>query len=268
MILALIASATAACTTYGPPRRVGRVGDPTLIEISGIAVSQQHPGTLWLHEDSGRPAVLTATDETGATNATITLLNAENRDWEDLALGPCGDRTCLFVADIGDNAVSRSSITIYRLPEPDPTAGDQAIAPERFTATYPDGPHNAEALVVTPDGLPLIVTKGQEAALYAFPTLEEGPVELVRVGTVDATRGLAGFFDLVTAADLSADGALLAVRTYGRIWLYPRGGDGTERRAVRSRWERQGEALALGSGGLWHVSEGRRPALYRLACIQ
>ena len=39
-------------------------------------------------------------------------------DWEAIAVGPCGSRTCLFVGDIGDNKARRKHITIHRVTEP------------------------------------------------------------------------------------------------------------------------------------------------------
>lgn len=264
-----------SCTRYDEPDVMGRVEDKALTEISGIVASHDHPGVLWIHEDSGRPAKLTAIDAAGQTLATITLSGVNNLDWEDIALGPCDAGTCLFVADVGDNNKERGSVDVLRLPEPDPAAGDQTILPERFPATYPAGPRNAEALVVTADGVPHILTKGDTTEIYRYPSLTpDQSVTLEAAGSVDAVYGKkSGLADLVTAADLSPDGQQLAVRTYGRIWLFAVGEAGltgafTERVEVESRTELQGEALAFDRDGqaLWHVSEGKRPSLYRIGC--
>ena len=61
------------CESYARPTARGRVADGALDEISGIVVSRQNPGVLWVHEDSGNPAVLTALDTSGRTLATLTL---------------------------------------------------------------------------------------------------------------------------------------------------------------------------------------------------
>lgn len=263
-----------ACARYDETVATGRVEDKSLAEISGIVASHDHPGVLWIHEDSGRPAELTAINTAGETLATVTLSGVKNVDWEDLSLGPCDAGTCLFVADIGDNNKARDSVDVLRLPEPDPAAGDQAVQPERFPATYPAGPRNAEALVVTADGLPHIITKGTTTEVYRYPALTaDQPVALEAVGALDAVYGKkSGLADLVTAADLSPDGQRLAVRTYGRIWLFTVGeaglGDLSERAEVETRAEFQGEALGFDADGrsLWHVSEGKRPSLYRIPC--
>ena len=75
-------------------------------------------------------------------------------------MGPCGTASCLHIADIGDNDASRDRVTIYRLPEPEGASGS-AAATDSFHATYPDGPHDAEALLIDGNGRLYIVTKGE-----------------------------------------------------------------------------------------------------------
>ena len=35
-----------------------------------------------------------------------------------MASAPCGNGSCLYIADIGDNDAKRKEVTIYRVPEP------------------------------------------------------------------------------------------------------------------------------------------------------
>ena len=61
----------------------------------------------------------------------------------------------MWVADIGDNITSethRTTIALWRIP---PDGG----APVINRLTYPDGPHDAEALLFSGDGRPVVVTK-------------------------------------------------------------------------------------------------------------
>ena len=91
-------------------------------------------------------------------------------DWEDLAVGPCPEGSCLYIADIGDNNRARRQITIYRVPEPRPD--DKATAARRgMDVAYPDGAHDAEALFVTPNGQLFLVSKenARTTALYRVP---------------------------------------------------------------------------------------------------
>ena len=120
---------------------------PELTEASGIAMSRRVPGRLWAHNDSGEP-VLFALDERGSVTGRIRLTGATVEDWEAIAVGPCGAGSCLYLADIGDNDAERKRVTIYRLPEPAGATGSVPVT-DVFHATYPDGPHDAEALLIS-----------------------------------------------------------------------------------------------------------------------
>lgn len=266
-------STPVVCAEFDAPETTGSVVDDAITEISGIVASRTHPGVLWIHEDSGAAAQLTALDETGQTLAVITLDGVSNRDWEDLATGPCGEETCLFVGEIGDNAEVHDAISVLRLPEPDPTIGDQTVTATRFDAQYPGGSRDAEAMMVTPEGLPVVITKDEETEVYAYPSLDaENTVTLTAMGRLDTVAGDSfSMGDQVTAADLSPNGLQLAVRTYTRIWLFDvtAGMDAaTNRQSVDSKAEMQGESLGYDSDGLglWHVSEGKYAKLYHLRC--
>jgi phytase-like protein len=151
------------CRPSGAVIRLDELG-----EASGIAASRRTPGTFWALNDSGQP-VIYALDAMGKVTARVRLTGATVDDWEAITVGPCASGTCLYVGDIGDNNGSRKAITIYRLPEPAP--GDSSAQPDVIHATYPDGPQDAESLLVTPDGSLYIVTKGEKGsvALYRFP---------------------------------------------------------------------------------------------------
>ncbi len=266
-----------------------RVGP--LVEASGLAVSRTQPGVLWAHNDSGDTARVFAFGENGRKLGIFTLAGAEAVDWEDMALGPdvddsgepVADTDALYLADIGDNDAVRSSVTIYRVPEPEVTAGQEPVTAtvdgvDRFTFTYPDGPRDAEALFVDrTDGTFYVIEKrlaggpvgiyrgslsGWDADAAALPALE-------RVGTF---RPGPSTFASVTGADLSPDGSVLAVRTYGSVRLFQRG-DGADLADVLAGEpctgpvpvEVQGEAVALtpDADAYYTLPEGARPVLSR-----
>ena len=69
----------ALCTDYVGPRVLGRVTDPRLSEISGLAASRAHPGVLYVQNDSGEPhARFFAIDTTGAVLAEHFHKGSEN----------------------------------------------------------------------------------------------------------------------------------------------------------------------------------------------
>ncbi|MCW2633137.1 MAG: hypothetical protein JWR88_2099 [Pseudonocardia sp.] len=176
-------------------------------------------------------------------------------DVEDLARSPDG---VFWLADIGDNDRRRSTIALITL------SGDGSARLHRLT--YPDGPHDAEALLLDGVGTPLLVTKEPTgpAGIYQ-PTgrlAEPGPTPLSRVGQLDLppSRTVGGPVGgvgtrLVTGGATTADSRLAAVRTYTDAWLFPApDGDllaalGRPPMQVPLPGEPQGEAIAFGPDG-------------------
>jgi len=202
---------------------------PRLDESSGIAPSRR-PGVYWTHNDSGDGPFLYATDSTGRDLGRIRVEGARNVDWEDLARAPCAapPGTCLFVGDIGDNSARRRWIVVYVVPEPEPPSGPadterRVVAIDSIRLRYPDHPHDAEALAVTPEGRLLIITKdlSHPARLFSAPLAGHGrdPVVLEPVCTLAmGINPLVG--RLATGAALSPDGLWLVVRTYVSLHVF------------------------------------------------
>jgi hypothetical protein len=140
-----------------------------LSEASGVAASPAYAGVLWAHNDSGEPRIF-ALNEQGALTGRVRVTGAKVEDWEDIALGPCPQGSCIYIADVGDNRGNRDHVTVYRVPEPSPHQSTTAPT-EVFRARYADGAHDAESLFVTPKSEVFIITKGDPGpiALYRFP---------------------------------------------------------------------------------------------------
>src|SRR6476619_6236933 len=92
-----------AAADWGTPSPIGTIPAVQLPELSGLAASRLHPGTLYAHNDSGDYARFFAIDESGRFLAQIDLPGATSIDWEDIAVARCPTGWCVFVADIGDN---------------------------------------------------------------------------------------------------------------------------------------------------------------------
>lgn len=189
-------------------------------ESSGAAMDPRSTEVFWSHGDSGAEPALYALASDGRLLGRVFLSGARNRDWEDMAIGPCPGGDCVYVGDIGNNQPGSNEVVLYRAPLPQPT--DSATAPaETFRARFPGGGRDTEALFVTPDGGVYLVNKGQndDIELWRWPTpLQPGPVDLVRVRTLAPEPDQPG--DAVTGAGASRDGRWVAVRTYGRLALY------------------------------------------------
>ena len=215
---------------YQPFTVLGQIADRSINESSGLAASRRNPGLLWTHNDSDDDPIVYCLDLQGRSCGAWKVTGAEAFDWEDVAAGP-GPRAgepYLYVGDIGDNIDQRSEIVVYRIPEPTAGAGGAvptkaspaATAPaEALRLRYPDGPHNAEALLVHPTTADVyVISKDAQAArVYkaAAPLDASKATALTQVGTVrlgTAGRGL----EQVTGGDISPDGRRVALSTYAR----------------------------------------------------
>jgi hypothetical protein len=101
--------------------------------------------------------------------------------------------------------------------------------------TYPDGPHDAEALLLAPDGTPYLVTKEILGAsgVYrpATAMVDGGTVAMAKVASVGVTfTGTAGGpvgkegQVLVTGGAVAKDGSAIALRTYTDAYVWPLSG--------------------------------------------
>jgi len=209
-------------------RRTGWLGN-WLKETSGLAISQAHPGILWSHNDSGGDAVLFATDTTGADRGRFTVMGVENRDWEDLALGPCPQGTCLYIAETGDNPENDRSAAIYRIPEPDPSRPGLARGVERLVFRYPDRPRDVEAIFLAPDSSVHLISKGVRSEIehYRLPAsawLAKGTAVAERLPMPSLGAGARRW---VTGAAMGADGATVMLLTYRDLWRLSLAMDGS-----------------------------------------
>ena len=229
-----------------------------LSEASGLAVSRSTPGRLWSHNDSGKPVIF-ALDAKGNVSGQVEIAGARVQDWEAMSSAPCAGGSCLYIGDIGDNDAKRNEITIYRVPEPAGNASS-AKADAVIRASYPDGAHDAEALLAAPDGALYIVTKGETGhiALYRVPRNARDGATLESVGVL--SKGTAGQPERITDGAISADGEWVVLRTRTSLTFYRaaeflKGNFKETRRIdVRSLGEPQGEAVAFGAGNTIYVA--------------
>jgi hypothetical protein len=247
-------------------RVTGRVGDPTANELSGLVRSPSQADLLWSHDDSGAGPILYGLRTDGRVAARPTVTGAQAVDWEDIAAGP---GPLLYVGDIGDNDRDRASIDVYRVREP--RVGDAATAPAaRLRLHYPDGPHDAETLLVDPLRGDLIVVTKTLGGASAYRTSARLPAgSETTFGPAHPVAGIS----FATGGDVSADGRIVAVRGYDRVGVWLR--HGRERLTTTLARkpcvsptsllsEGQGEALALDRHGrsFITVAEGA-PAVLR-----
>jgi hypothetical protein len=223
-------SAACGCDAYSQPVLLGNIDATILPELSGLAASRSHAGVLYAHNDSGDAARFFALRDSAVLLGEFDLFGATAVDWEDIAVGPCPSGTCVFLGDTGDNDIKRAEYAVYRVAEPDPTAAagmKQTVPYTRFRFIYPDGPHNAETLLVHPTtGDVYVVTKvgGYAAHVYRLPSdaKPDTLTTLVAIGPL----GLPAEAGVVTAGDIAPCGTRVILRTYGALYEFrvPAGG--------------------------------------------
>lgn len=218
---------------YGAAENVGTLGDDTVVEVSGMAGSVRTPGLYYVVSDEPGTSEVAVVRDDGALVATIELAGMDTENAEALAVGPCGDdarTSCLYVGDIGDH-VGRDHVVVYRAPEPDLDDPPGSVDADALEYRYEDGPTDAEALLVDPDGRPLIVSKApfdEDTGETGSTRLYRGPAdggELALLGEIALPEPENGFLagivgNVVTdaSADLAAGRVLL--RTYDEVLEY------------------------------------------------
>lgn len=250
VLLGLLSTAPAAADPVPTPACT--VTDPRLAELSGLVADDQH---WYAITDGGTAATVWVLGKDCQVQGQITGA-VDPYDVEDVARGADGT---FWLSDTGDNDEDRDTIALISLTP----AGEAAI----HRLTYPDGKHDAEALLLDRAGVPYIVTKSPLGTADVYrpvgPLAVPGPTPLEKVATVRLTStdtpggpvpGLVGSVT-VTGAATSADGTAIALRTYTDAYLFPvRDGDlvaalATSPVRVPLPNEAQGEAIAFQPDG-------------------
>lgn len=165
---------------------------------------------------------------TGELIRSITVANASNRDWEDLAVGD----GYLFIGDFGNNLGTRKDLAIYRVPITDVLTSAQVSA-ERIDFNYPEQsdfsgtdenhPYDCEAMIFHHDKLHLFTkNRGTEDSHHYVLKNEIFVQSAVFIETIETES-------LISAAEIDATTGeiiLLGMKPFGTnpyeqvIWIY------------------------------------------------
>ena len=139
-------------------------------ETSGLLF---HNNNLITHNDSGNEPVLYVLDTLSLeVLRTVTISNAVNTDWEDLA----SDDSFIYIGDIGNNQGTRTDLGIYRISKQEFDASD-TVAAERISYAYADqsdfsgganSDWDAEALIAVGDVLIVFTKQWQSNGTVAY----------------------------------------------------------------------------------------------------
>jgi hypothetical protein len=260
-----------------PGKQVGKIETKLITEASGIVASRKNPSVLWVHNDSGDSARIYALNNTGKLLRTCRIEGARCRDWEDIAIGPGPDKQLdyLYIGDIGDNRAKHPSVIIYRVPEPkvDPNSVSVSmqIGPaEMIELVYPDGPKDAETLMVDPlNGDIYVISKRKLFCRIYHAASAKLTKEAARLSQVAVLP-----WAMAVGGDISPDGNCIIVRSlsHASVWIRPNGKPLWQAFSQRSNDiklmpEPQGEAICFDADGrgFFTVSEKAHQPIYYYA---
>jgi hypothetical protein len=224
-------------------------------ESSGLVVSRQNPGVIWTHNDSTYDGYIFAISTNGMLLAQHYVPGVFGVDMEDIAIGPgpLPQFQYIYLGDIGDNALSRSSIRVFRFPEPS-VYGYESNTPltrpivgvDEITLRYPDGPWDCEGLMIDPrTGDLFLATKiSDRSRIYRATRTQLNSTNDITLTFMHETTD----FRSVSAADVSSDGGLITTRRANRISIWFRGA-GESVSAALARTPNIQEAPIIGTGG-------------------
>lgn len=144
--------------------------DNTVMESSGLIYSN---GRLITLNDSGNtPQLFELSPIDGNILRTITVSNAENRDWEDLAQ----DESYIYIGDFGNNNGDRTDLNIHRIAKMQ-YENSTIVTAEQISFVYedqvdfttsPNSNWDAEALFVFEDNLIVLTKQWQDMGTVAY----------------------------------------------------------------------------------------------------
>jgi hypothetical protein len=252
---------------------VGHIAESQVTEASGLVASRQNEDVFWVHNDSGDSARLFAMNRSGTHLGVYTIDGATAVDWEDIAIGPgpAPGIDYLYIADMGDNGGTRSSVTVYRIPEPFVQLDQQPVTvnltgAESLEFVYSDGSRDAETLLVDPLSGDIVVVSKREAASRVYKA--EYPQSTSATNTFQYVGDLT--FSWATGGDVSALGDEVLVKSSDTVTMYDRvpganlwGALLTLGTNVPYTVEPQGEAISFDADGNYYtVSEGSQQPIY------
>ena len=200
MLIGLLPSTAAAEDTVAFTMK-----DPRIVQPSGLA-RDVAAGLYWTTDSGAAGGVAYGITASGIVRGTLSY-RAQPVDVEALAL--VDDQ--LYVADIGDEKGNRAFVTVYLFANP--RASGLTVTYHAFDFAYPDGPHDAEALLVDDTGQMFIVTKtAKQGAIYEAPAVPSRTTvnQLTRVASAPAG---------VTDGTFLPDGGKIALRTEKAVYL-------------------------------------------------
>jgi hypothetical protein len=223
------------------------ITDPRITELSGMARDPQ-ANLYWAVNDSGDTGVVYGVTGKGEVRGTLDF-REDPKDVEAVAV----HANRLYVADIGDNDAKRKTIRVYYFDNP--RASGLSVSYRAWDFRYPDGPHNAETLLVTETGRLYVVTKEASGGFYRAPAKpsRKGTNRLTKVN--DAPP-------LVTDGVVLPGGKQIALLSYTQVSVVDaKTGDPVASTPLKGIRQAESLTLSLDGTSLLVGTEGKRPKI-------
>lgn len=206
---------------FATAQRVAELDNKKLTEISGIAASRRNPGMFWVHNDSGNDPEIFLIDSLLTIHLTCRIGEVENRDWEDIAVGPGpADSTWyVYVGEIGDNRARYPFKHIYRFEEPVLAAGGKKLTIQTFdTITFrlEDKTKDTETLLIDPITKSLFVISKREEPVWLY----ELPFPHSTRDTLTARKVTSIPFTQIVGGDVRSDGRQILLKNYEHVYYW------------------------------------------------
>jgi hypothetical protein len=206
---------------FSKGKELAELTDKKMEEASGLAASINNSGLLWTHNDSFNGAQIFLVNRDLDIKLTCDLAGVENRDWEDITVGPGPDpnKNYVYVGEIGDNLAKYSYKVVYRFEEPvlsDTTSHIVIRNIDKIFFKLPDGKKDTESLFINPATKDLYIVSKREEPVHLYEL--EYPQSVT--DTIIARDIMTLPFTQIVAGDFSPDGSELLLKNYKHIYYW------------------------------------------------
>lgn len=214
---------------FGDRIDMGLIESDDLVEASGLAASRKNNHVLWSHNDRNHQNRIFALNSRGKHLGIYLIDGVENRDWEDMAIGPGPEEGVeyLYLGDIGDNDAVHEHKYIYRIPEPDVDFTQDPIETnlsnvETITVQYLDTLLDAETMLLdslTKDIYIISKRELEDIRVYRLPYPQSTSEVIIaeQVAILNLWQ--------VVGGDISLSGLEILLKTYTTMYYWKRGPD-------------------------------------------
>ena len=216
------------------------IQDRRVESANALVQSTRRNRLYYTHNGRAQSTRLIVINDRGKTRGVMNVSQARNVSWQDVDAGP---RHSLFIGDVGDADETRRRIVVYRVTEPRRPARNTTRAAQRYAFSYPDGRHDASAIMVNPKtGRVFVVTNDDEVgAIYRAPARLSTSTRnrLVRVASAPAG---------VTGASFVPGGSSYVLGTASEVYRYDEFG-GASNATAKPPAVTPGKSLLVNSDG-------------------